>query len=67
MSEQITPRFSTFREWDEHLAGCPDPRPDDTPVIAGEGGWPRRRAAREELLALIRRCEAEDAAEPGRE
>lgn len=65
MSEEITQRFGTFREWDEHLAGCPGPRPDDTPVIAGQGAWPRRRATQEELLALIRRSEAEDAAEPG--
>jgi hypothetical protein len=63
MSEQMPQRFSTFEQWDEHLASCPDPRPDDSPVIAGQSAWPRRRATREELLALVHRCEAEDAAE----
>jgi hypothetical protein len=63
MSDQGTQRFASFEEWNNYLAGCPDRRDDDTPVIAGQTGWPRRRASREELLALVARCQAEDAAE----
>ena len=63
MSTQLPQRFGSFGEWDAHLAGCPQARADDTPVIAGQSEWPRRRATREELLALVARCEAEDAAE----
>lgn len=59
-------RFSTFAEWNEHLRASPDRRRDDTPVIGGQKGRPRR-ATHEELLELIRRCEAEEAVGSGSE
>lgn len=45
-------RFSSFAEWSEAANQGASRRDADTPVLAGQRGR-RRRATREELMALV--------------
>jgi len=47
-------RFSSFEQWSEAANQGAPRREDDSPVLAGQSG-PRRRASREELMALVER------------
>lgn len=50
---RIKSRFSSLEEWDEWANTHARPaREDDTPVLIGQSGR-RRRATREELMALV--------------
>ncbi len=50
---RVRSEFASLKEWGDWVnAYCAPRRADDTPVLMGQTG-PRKRATREELMALI--------------
>jgi hypothetical protein len=50
---RVRSEFASLKEWGDWVnANCAPRRADDTPVLMGQTG-PRKRATREELMALI--------------
>jgi len=54
----VRSEFASLAEWGDWVnANCAPRRADDTPVLMGQTG-PRKRATREELMALIEKQRA---------